>query len=61
MKSGQCLWCRGEIEHLGSNRGISHQRWFHIEKGNTSDLKDLTWWAIDTMERVFLIKECDTF
>lgn len=33
---------------------MSHQRWFHIQKENTKCLKDLTWWVVDTIKRVFL-------
>lgn len=39
---------------MEKDRGMSHQRCFHIQKENTKCLNDLTWWVVDTIKRVFL-------
>lgn len=54
MGSNQYLEYGGGKEHLERDKVISHRRWFYIEKRNTRCVKDLTWWVIDTMERIFL-------
>lgn len=54
MVSGQNLECREGKKHLGRDRDMSHQRWFHFQKKNTRCLKNLTWWVAYIIKRVFL-------